>query len=194
MDYRSLNKLVINLPSRRDRLENVQTQLKGVDYTIIDGVVAHKPLLGIARAHLNCIEYAKVNNWQEVLIIEDDLILRPNFETYLNHALYNMPNDWEILLGGLYNKKGLIKYNDWWDRVGEFRGLHFYIVNQSAYDKILSYNPDEMQHIDAWMNRHGKRLNCYVLKKFVATQSSGYSDNVRATVDYSHLIGKNQLL
>lgn len=194
MDFQSLPKLVINLPSRRDRLENVKKQLSGYDYTIIDGVIDTKPLLGIARAHLNCIEYAKSNNWREVLIMEDDLVLRPNFETYLNHALYNMPNDWEILLGGVYNKKGLINYNEWWDRIGEFRGLHFYIVNQSAYDKILNYNFAEMQHIDAWMNRHGKGLKSYVTKKYIATQLAGFSDNVRATVDYSHLIGKNQLL
>lgn len=194
MDYRSLNKLVINLPSRKDRLENVNRQLKGHEYTIIEGVIDSKPLLGIARAHLNCIEYAKSMNWQEILIMEDDIVLRPNFEAHLNHCLYNMPANWEVLLGGVYNKKGLLKYNNWWDKIGEFRGLHFYIVNQSAYDKILSYDPKDMQHIDAWMNRHGKRLNCYVTKKFVATQLSGFSDNVKANVDYSHLIGKNQLL
>jgi GR25 family glycosyltransferase involved in LPS biosynthesis len=194
MDYRSLNKLVINLPSRRDRLENVQSQLNGIEYTIIDGVIDSKPLLGIAQAHLNCIKHAKANNWSEVLIMEDDVVLRPNFEDHLNHCLYNLPTDWEVLLGGVYNKKSLIKHNDFWDKIGEFRGLHFYIVNQSAYDKILSYDPSEMQHIDAWINRHGKRLNCYVTKKFVATQKAGYSDNVKATVDYSHLIGKNQLL
>ena len=194
MDYRSLKKLVINLPERIDRLESVKTQLKDAEFTIVHGVISDKPLLGIAKAHLNCIEYAKMHDWDKVLIMEDDVVLRPNFETYLNHCLYNAPNDWDILLGGIYNNKGIQNYNDFWDKVGEFRGLHFYIVNKNAYDKILLYPPEKMQHIDAWMNRHGRGLICYVTKKYIATQSSGYSDNVKASVDYSHLINNKKLL
>nr|WP_298659796.1 glycosyltransferase family 25 protein [uncultured Flavobacterium sp.] len=194
MDFRSLNKLVINLPSRVDRRENVLTQLNGVDFEFIDGVIDNKPLIGIAKAHLSCVQKAKDNNWPQVLIMEDDLILRPNFEKYLNECLYNCPENWDVLLGGVYNSKQYLNYNDFWDKLGEFRALHFYIVNQKAYDKILAYDFESMQHIDAWMNRHGRNLNCFVTKKFIATQQSGFSNNANATVDYSHLISKVKLL
>lgn len=194
MDFRSLNKLVINLPEREDRRINVATQLSGVDYSLVDGIKEQKSLLGIAKSHLKCVQIAKDNNWTEVLIMEDDLVLRPKFESYLNECLYNTPNEWDLLLGGIYNCKNYQSYNNWWDKIGEFRALHFYIVNQSAYDKILSYDHNCDQHIDAWMNRHGRKLNCYVTKKFIATQLVGYSDNVKALTDYSHLISKSRLL
>ena len=194
MDFRSLNKLVINLPSRADRRENVLTQLKEIDFEFVDGVIDQNPLIGIAKAHLSCVQKAKDNNWPYVLIMEDDVVIRPNFEKYLNECFYNLPDEWDILLGGIYNCKQYQKYNDFWDKLGEFRALHFYIVNQNAYDKILAYDMNCQQHIDAWMNRHGRNLKCFVTKKFVATQQVGFSDNARAKVDYSHLISKVKLL
>lgn len=194
MDYRSLNKLVINLPERKDRLENVKLQLSGQEYSIVEGIKEEKSLNGIAKSHLKCVQIAKDNKWQNVLIMEDDLVLRPKFEEYLNHCLYNVPTEWDVLLGGVYLSKNTQRYNDHWDKIGEFRGLHFYIVNQSAYTKVLSYELGCDQHIDAWMNRHGKRLNCFVTKKYVATQMVGYSDNVKAHVNYEHLISNKKLL
>lgn len=146
---------------------------------------------GIGQAHVNCILIAKQKEWDLVLIMEDDIELRKGAEDYLNLALKAVPNDWDVLLGGIYHGKNF-HYNDYWNKVGEFCGLHFYIVNKSAYDKILLY--DGKHHIDRWMNKGGTKLNCYVTSKFVATQRNGFSDNVSKKVDYSDKLKMYKLL
>jgi len=53
-----------------------------------------------ALAHMHIIETIAKNN-EIALILEDDIILKPNFITQLNQILIDVPNDWEILtLGG----------------------------------------------------------------------------------------------
>jgi GR25 family glycosyltransferase involved in LPS biosynthesis len=192
MNVNEIPKLVINLPERTDRLEQVKKELAGIDYQIVQGVINQSPMLGIAQAHVNCSMIAKANEWPRVLIMEDDVVLRNGAFDYLNTALENLPHDWDILLGGLYETKGLTKYNEYWNRVDEFCGLHFYIVNSKFYDKIIAYPGSA--HIDRWMNYRGDKCKVYVTSKLIATQSDGFSDNVKKKVNYEDKIKRFSLL
>jgi glycosyl transferase family 25 len=185
------------LPSRTDRLKSFVEQIKYLDSYAqkVNGVEHDKPMLGIAQAHINSILIAKQNEWPEVLIMEDDVVFQAKEKTlpYLNEALKNLPEDWDVLLGGVYETRHLTKTNEYWSRTGEFCGLHFYIVNSKAYDKVIE-GYDERTHFDRWVNKGGKKLNCYVTNKFIATQSNGMSDNVKKVVDYSDRIKRFSLL
>lgn len=186
-------KLVINLPERADRLELLKKELSGWDYEIVPGVKHDLfSFKGIAQAHINCVLIAKMREWHTVLIMEDDLVLRRGAVEYFNNALQHAPDNWDILLGGLYNSKGLTTHNEYWDKTKEFCGAHFYIASERVFERILSWNG--RQHIDRWINLGGNQLNCYVVKKFIATQRNGFSDNVKKNVDYSDKIKKFQLL
>ena len=125
--------------------------------------------------------------------MEDDVVFNGKEQTanYIQECLNNVPNEWDILLGGLYYSKKIDPYNEYWNKTGEFCGAHFYIVNSKAYDKILEY--DFTHHIDRWLNMNN-RLNCYVAKKFFATQKEGYSDNVKKKVDYKSNLKKFEML
>lgn len=177
--------LVINLPSRPDRLELIGKELAGLSYIIMPGVPNTNPMVGIAEAHLNCIQKAKASGWPHVLIVEDDLDLRPGAVYYLNEALQNLPDDWDILLGGVYEANEVRPFNTHWNTIGEFCGLHFYILKQKAYEKALQY--DGRLHIDRWMNYHGKRMNAFITKKYFAIQRDGYSDNSKSFTNYNDI-------
>jgi hypothetical protein len=196
MNWKELNKLVINLPERKDRLEAFKQELIYLpcsNLRYVPGIRASSPMVGIGQAHVNCVMIAKQNEWPAVLIMEDDVTFNGKDMTYdhVLSCLENLPPDWNILLGGIYYSKGREDYNKYWQRTGEFCGLHFYIVNSNCYDHILKY--DGKMHIDRWMNQKGE-LNCYVAKKFFATQRGGYSDNVQAKVDYKDKLKKFNLL
>src|SRR3972149_4538112 len=190
--WNELNKLLIHLPERTDRLDDFKNELTYLpcnNLIITQGIKHSQSYKGIAQAHLNCISIAKGNEWPRVLIMEDDVVFQGGEKPapHLYKCLEIIPEDWDILLGGVYQAKELNNYNEFWDKVGEFCGLHFYIVNAKAYDKILQY--DFIHHIDRWMNQKN-RLNCYVINKFIATQRSGYSDNVKEKVDYKSKLKK----
>ncbi len=190
MNWHELNKLVINLPERTERLKQFKQELVYLpcsNLQIVEGIKHPLPFKGIAQAHLNCISIAKGNEWPYVLIMEDDCVFQGTVETYdyLLNAIKDLPENWEVLLGGIYNGK-TEPFNNNWSRVGEFCGLHFYIVNSKAYDKILAW--DGTQHIDRWMNLKNQRLKCYVTNKFVATQRPGFSDNQKEHFNGDHII------
>lgn len=200
MEFQSLNKLVINLPERTDRLADFKKELIYLpcsNLRVVSGIKHTIPYKGIATAHLNCVEIAKQNGWEAVLIMEDDIKFQGKEQTYdhLLNCLSDVPKDWEILLGGVYGnygRKQIMPVNKYWTKVDEFCGLHFYIVNSNCYDKILAY--DEDTHIDRWMNKGGERLKCYVTSKFIATQKDGLSDNTKAKTDYAPYLAKFKLL
>ena len=196
MNFSELNKLVINLPERTERMELFKKELVYLpcsNLQVVNGIPDENPMIGIGQAHINCIMLAKQMEWPAVLIMEDDVVFNGKVQTYdyLLKCLEHIPEDWNILLGGLYLSKKLTPVNQYWNKTAEFCGLHFYIVNSNCYDHILKY--DFKHHIDRWMNRKGE-LNCYVAKKFFAIQRNGWSDNAKQKVDYTPNLAKFQLL
>ncbi len=123
--------------------------------------------------------------------MEVDIEFRPGAKEYAAEAFKNLPEDWDILLGGLYSTDKLTPYNDYWSQTGEFAGLHFYIVNSKAYDTILNFNKN--MHIDRFMAGQGK-LKCYAANKFFAIQKPGHSDNVGMYRDYTENLKDFDLL
>lgn len=187
---------VINLPERSQRLIEFKEELKYIGspkLEVIPGVKLHPVHRGIGQAHLNCIKYAKNNDLEYVLIMEDDCYFPAKEKTlkYFMESFNNAPPNWDVLLGGVYYSENIRPFNEHWNKIGEFCGLHFYIVNKKAYDVILGY--DFYQHIDRWMNQKN-RLNCYVANKFFALQKSGFSDNTGQNENYTHLLHKCSIL
>ena len=193
MQFNEIPKLVINLPQRTDRLKLFNQEIKFIGnpcVQLVSGIIDPNPMKGIGQAHINCILIAKQSEWDNVLIMEDDVVFngKENTLNYINIALQNAPNDWDILLGGIYFGSPK-KHNEYWSYVKDFCGLHFYIVNSKAYDKILEYN--FKMHIDRWM---GSKVKCYVSNQFFATQREGFSDNTKKKEDYTKLLKKYKLL
>ena len=197
MDLDLIDKYIINLPERVDRLKQIEQELKWLFFNdshfIINGIKAQPVQTGIALSHLACVQSAKDKLLPYVIIMEDDCIFQAQQRTreYVYNAIENLPEDWDLLLSGVYDSKGLTKYNEYWNKTKEFCGLHFYIVKNTAYDKILSFN--STVHIDRWMASKGG-LNCYVSSKFFATQSNGFSNNSNKITDYSDKLRKFALL
>ena len=188
----SINKIVINLPERTDRLEKFNQEIKYLfdDSIIVQNGVRKEPSWhGIAEAHMNCIRLAKENKWPYVLIMEDDLYIpaKDKARRYVDEAFNKLPEDWDILLGGVYHAKTAVKGNNYWNRIGEFCALHFYIVHERCYDQLLTW--DGSNHYDRWIGRLG--LKCYVPTRFFAIQYDGYSDNVAKVTDYNNIYLKH---
>lgn len=195
---------LINLPLATERFKISMEELKsfGIEEVVyIEGVLEKDGMVGVAKAHLKCIQFAKDQNLPYVLIVEDDIhfpspLAREHADAYLN----NLPTDWNILLGGLYTSAGMNSVNESWNQTKEFSGTHFYIVNSNCYDHILS-NYDFKSHIDRWYARSmastsatSGKLKCFVPKTFFAIQHDGYSFNSKQVTNYSKLLKKYKVL
>jgi len=135
----------------------------------------------INLSHKQIIEYAHVAEWDEVLIMEDDI--RFCGEGAFNYFLNNKPIDFDIYLGGIYI--GDISENN---KVKYFTGFHCYIVSRKFYQTFLN-TPDE-EHIDVSLANLG---DYYVSNPFTSIQYNGFSSNTRKSENYDFLL-QNRIL
>ena len=95
------NAFYINLESRPDRKKHVEKQLKniGISAERFNAIKLPNGALGCSMSHLKCLEIAKQNDWDSVLIIEDDIqFLDPTL--FISQLNKDDPNNIEFL--GIY--------------------------------------------------------------------------------------------
>lgn len=177
-------KIIINIPKRTERLKKALDTLQnffGENYFIVsEGVVMENTTHAVREAHKNAVRLAKNNNQKSALIFEDDVLMRDGALPYYNELIENLPDDYDIVLFGIYSGQIYETENLFFDKVNKFSGLQMYLVNERAYDKILSYTGG--QPIDHWL---GLNLNCYISKKHFSYQSDGWSDNAKTFTNYN---------
>lgn len=95
--------LYINLDHRADRKTHILNQLSRLQFS--DSIIHRIPAIynsecghiGCGQSHINALEYALTQDWNEILILEDDfkfLVSREEMDAYLSEAV--MP--WDVLL------------------------------------------------------------------------------------------------
>ena len=96
------NYFYINLEHRTDRKESVVKQLSSVDLsgTRFNAVKMNDGRVGCTISHIRCLELAKQNKWDHVLIVEDDILFtQPDkFKYQFKQFLSNETINWDVLL------------------------------------------------------------------------------------------------
>lgn len=179
-----LMRLHIIKGNREERLPRLlkELQTQGItDYELWDGIyLPHSIKASINAAHKQIVEYARLAEWDEVGIAEDDIkFTHPkSWEFFLN----NKPNDFDIYLSMIYS--GEIDENN---QVRKFTGMTMYAVSSRFYDAFLSVPDDD--HIDQLLAGKGKFIVC---NPFVAVQYDGFSSNTGKNEVYGTLLqGRN---
>jgi len=174
----------MNIDYRTDRRKQVIKdfqRLQNVADINIERISAventQRPALGVAQTFKRIIKNAKDNNLEHVLIIEDDLFVI-DAQKVIN-SLNNVPEDWDILLGGVYHYVPDKKYNQYWMRVKDFCSLHFIIIRDRIYDKVLAID-SRVKHMDRLLGAEVKKsvFNAYLMHPMLCQQRPGFS-NIR---------------
>lgn len=191
MNYNDIPKYCIHLEHRTDRLPNMRLQLDKFagEWNVWPGEINKVGAIGIGNSIKKLIKYSKDNNYEMVHMFEDDVIFpHENAKERWVEAIENAPEDWDILLGGVYYSSKLKPINDWWQKTEDFCALHCTIFRNTSYDHILNHNvQSDNKNIDRYMGKLSKegKLNVYVAWPMVAVQLDGYSDNVKKDTKYS---------
>lgn len=150
------NIVYINLDNRPDRNEKILNELKPFDnihrisavYTPNNG---HK---GCCQSHIKALELAKENNWDRVLILEDDaLILKPKkFSKDMFKVFYDLQDkNWDVIVmcpnNTVYGKK-----HKYVSEINYATTAVAYIVNNHYYDTIIDLfkEADKKMPINKW--------------------------------------------
>jgi hypothetical protein len=154
----------INLDNRPDRLKLIKDELikLGADETKMHRVAGvyvpkngHK---GCIQSHILALRIAKLNNWSNVGIFEDDAELNEGitpeiFKERLAKGLEELPNDWDVLMLATANvDKNPIPGKTEIEKLVSSTTSSVYIVNKPYYDKILHLfeHCNTMMPADKW--------------------------------------------
>jgi glycosyl transferase, family 25 len=181
----------INLDRRTDRFEQISEELKkmNLEATKFSGISHPNGSLGCTLSHLTILKHARQNNFQNILILEDDfqfLVSKEEFETQINN-FFNLNIPWDILMLS-YNIQKSKPYNSIIQKVYEGQTTSGYIVNSCFYDRLITVIEKNIfllqqtgQHwkytIDqCWKVLQGDNSNWYAFNTRIGLQRESYSD------------------
>jgi glycosyl transferase, family 25 len=161
-----LNILYINLEYRKERNEHIIEQLKSMDLTnyqrfeaIYNKECGH---IGCATSHIACLEIAKKNNWEQVLIIEDDFTFTKD-ENYIFENYDRIKDtNWDVLmLSGNLNKANILyeKIDDTFSKCIKTATTAGYIVKDHYYDTLLNNFKESKKILEKDLEQHKIKLS-----------------------------------
>lgn len=165
---------------RNERLPLLIEEIKRqqiTNYKLWDSVYLPSVKESINEAHKQIVRYAKVAEFDSVIIAEDDFIgTHPDsFKFFLE----NEPKQYDLYLSMVY--MGDLDENN---RVQSFTGMTLYKVHSRYYDKFLSADPRE--HIDRALSDVGGLF--VVCNPFCFVQRNGFSANTGKNENYDELL------
>ena len=194
----------INLENRQDRRQHVEEELQKIGIKNPERFEAIKMeigAIGCSLSQLRCLEIAKENNWDHVLICEDDVVfLNPEILIHQTNQFLENHEDWDVLFLGGHNQQQYIPVDDSCVQVHRCQCALSYIVKSHYYDKLIhnmkegiemfinephnghSYAVDRywfrLQEIDKW----------YLIVPLTVTQKEDYSDIENKHVTYNYFL------
>ena len=136
--------------------------------------------IGCIKSHMAAIQLAKDNNWDFVIIFEDDITIAEDFEKRIKLLFKLVPKNWEhIYLSGTPHFQ-IPFIHIFAQTISSVRTdcAHSYIVKSSAYDKILEKFNTMITTTDDMiidMIFRDRNLISYTYFPFVTYANSSYS-------------------
>lgn len=135
--------------------------------------------LAIIMSHLGAIKTAKMLGYKDVIILEDDVAICEDWDYRLEILLNSLPKDWEYTY--LSGHSDYTKFKQYEtpviSKAPKMVGAFSYMVNHTAYDKIIDYCTSFMTTFDdmiMYMIAKNK-LNGYVYFPFMTYHNANES-------------------
>ena len=207
------NIFYINLETRKDRRNSIETQLTNIGLTNFERFNAIKVMdgrVGCTMSHIKCLEMAKERGYNHLVICEDDtFFLDPKlFKTQLTTFLKN-GHTWDVVLFAGNNVPPYERIDDTCIAVSHCQTTTCYLVNGHYFDTLLQNMREGLNkllkeptnHLNYaidryWLNLQ-KKDNWLLITPLTVIQREDYSDIENKITDYSNLmldLDKEQLM
>jgi hypothetical protein len=197
----------INLDKRPDRMEKFNNEVSKYDLGDFERVSAidgekldisqfntrlSRGELGLLMTNLNIIKTAKKNNYESILILEDDCCFTDEIKNIDEYFKY-LPSDWDFLyMGGNHNSHMNVNppiiINDKVCKLHSTYTTHFVGIKNTIFDQIESILEKKNQPLDVLYTTLQKIFNAYCFYPAIATQIVDFSNIQNTITDYTWLI------
>ena len=193
----------INCEHRVDRKDSIESMFSSLEFSNYERIEAcyipENGALGCAKSHLLALGKAKENNFENVLILEDDFTLAVDVITFNNsiQKLFNEKVEWDVIM----ISSNLVKYEksniEYLSKVVDAQTTSGYAVNKKYLGKLIqNFQESESlltnaERVNGWykdaIDQYWKKLqkdNWFCFNPVLGKQADGYSDIEKRDVNY----------
>lgn len=189
--------LLINLPERTDRLQQATEELNKhkIPFEIIEAIKKPNGAEGLFDTMFHVFNLAEVNEWNNILIFEDDVQIIGDINAVMNNVMYQMPYWWDLIYLGANVNAPLMKVPncDHMLRCNSLLSTHALGYSKACRKEILEEMRKGIRRvkyavepIDQLLERviqvHGRS---YVTNPLLAVQRPSYSDILKMDIDWA---------
>lgn len=197
------NIFYINLEHRTDRKEHVETELNkiGIKGMRFNAIKMENGAIGCSMSHLKLLQEAANNNWNHIMIVEDDITFLDAelFKNQINKFLQTH-NKWDVVLLAGNNMPPYENIDDTCIKVSRCQTTTGYLVNghyikillqnvKMGLTNLLSYPKEKAKFaIDKFWFVLQQESNWYLIIPPTVIQREDYSDIEKRTINYGKLM------
>jgi glycosyl transferase family 25 len=194
----------INLERRVDRKEHVVNQFHTLGLNVIrfNAIQMKNGAIGCSMSHLKLLQTAIFNNFEHILIVEDDIkFLDPElFKTQFNKFIGVHGNNWDVLLFAGNNMPPYKKIDDTCIQVSSCQTTTGYLVNghyiktlmqnvKQGLTNLLNRPNDHVQFaIDKFWFSLQQKDKWFLITPLTVVQREDYSDIEQRVVNYEKIM------
>ena len=195
----------INLAKRVDRRNHVEQELRilGIKADRFEAVQMKNGAIGCTLSHLKCLQHAKEQGWDHVMIVEDDIeFTNPIcFKSQLHNFLSaRTKDDWDVILLAGNNMPPYTEIDDCCVKVTKCQTTTGYIVNGKYLDTLINNvksgltclirDPTQpiLYAIDKYWFSLQKVDRWFLIIPLTVTQRADYSDIEARNTDYKDVM------
>lgn len=190
----------INLESRPDRKTHVETQLAqlGIVAQRFNAISLANGALGCSFSHLKLLEMAKANQWEHLLIVEDDILFtNPTLFAQQCNRFLSKHSNFDVCIWAGNNFPPYAPVDDTCVKVTRCQTTTGYLVQQHYYDTLIQNYRTSIQclmrepqnHVLYAIDKYWFHLQAvdtwYLIIPLTVTQKEDYSNIEKRYTNYT---------
>jgi len=190
---KDIKKYVINLKRRDDRLKSLKLPFQYEVFEATDGKKKFAEF-GKMQGHIGCLDshrrlfsFAKENNVDTLMVMEDDIEVDENFNEKLENIMIQLPEDWDLLYLGGWNVGEKNSYSDLLDVAEKVYTTHAFIVKNKFFNTIIDSINSRDWKVDVLLSESLPKGKCFISNPTIAWQREGFSDIENKITNNIHL-------
>ena len=179
-----MKKYCINLDLRPDKWATVLSHFQDHEIEVerVSGIKEQIGYDGCRKTHLKLLSEASDSIF---MVLEDDVLFYDGWEAYLDMAMSQLPEDWDMLYLGATLNKPIERYSKNLYTLKAGYTTHAIIYkNGRVIDYILEANGGGRKIDVFYADEVQEKFNCFITYPMLATQRGGFSDIINRNVTY----------
>lgn len=142
--------------------------------------------LGCLKSHLNCILDAVENEYQTILVLEDDILIHQSINEQWAQATFTLPTDWQLAYLGKKQGPGELEWvNNKWYRANKTTwASHAWLIKSTFFEVLIGQYNKYNNSVDNMVKDLVDQYPIYVYQEdlFITT----YDSDIRPILNHEH--------